>query len=205
MNDEALQQRLRRLDPTEGTSIEPATGPRAAVLMEQIMNTPTTNNPELAEHPSPARRWPKFVLAGGAAVAILGGGAFAVGSFGGSSSKAPTTVEFSMGEPVDPMLSMCLPVTDYVPVPGLVGFRGTVTDVADGTVTVDVGEWFAGGDADQVLLSTEGLGSPALDGIEFVEGGEYLVAVFDGTVLTCGLSGQAEPTLEGIYQGWFGA
>ena len=29
---------------------------------------------------------------------------------------------------------------------------------------------------------------PALDGIEFTVGGDYLVAVLDGQVLTCGIS-----------------
>ena len=41
MNDEELQHRLRRLDPSAGVSVHPAGGPRAALLMEQIMNTAT--------------------------------------------------------------------------------------------------------------------------------------------------------------------
>lgn len=207
MNDEELQRRLRRIDPAAGVPIEPPTGRRAAALMEQIMNTPfstvDTVEPHTAElRPAgrPARRWSRFLLAGGAALALAGGGALA---FGGGGTSTASSVEFSLGEAVDPSMTMCLPVTDYVPEPGLAGFRGVVTSVADGTVTLDVSSWYAGGDADQVVLATADLGSPALDGIEFVQGGEYLVAVLDGQVLTCGLSGQADPVLAGIYDGWF--
>lgn len=211
MNDEELQQRLRRIDPAAGVFIEPPTGPRAAALMEHIMNTPFPTAQVAEQHPAgrpadlrptgrPARRWPKFIVAGGAALALAGGAAL---SLSGGSPTAATSVEFSMGESLDPSIGMCLPVTDYVPTPGLAGFRGVVTAVGNGTVTLDVSSWYAGGDADQVVLATADLASPALDGIEFVEGGEYLVAVLDGQVLTCGLSGLADPVLAGIYDGWF--
>lgn len=45
--------------------------------------------------------------------------------------------------------------------------------------------------------------APALDGVEFQVGGEYLVAVLDGSVRTCGLSGPADPALLAEYQEWF--
>ncbi|MDO9175584.1 MAG: hypothetical protein Q7V62_12330 [Actinomycetota bacterium] len=207
MNDEELQLRLRRIDPAAGVPIEPPTGPRAAALMEHIMNTPFPTVETVEPHPAemrpagrPARRWSKFLLAGGAALALAGGGALAFGGGGGSTASS---VEFSLGETADPSMTMCLPVTDYVPAPGLAGFRGVVTSVGNGTVTLDVSSWYAGGDADQVVLSTADLGLVALDGIEFVEGGEYLVAVLDGQVVTCGLSGPADPVLADIYDGWF--
>lgn len=202
MNDEELQQRLRRIDPTDGMSINPVHGPRAAALMEQIMNTPLSPDDEvLAPARSPKRR-SRFLLGGAAAVALLGGGAFAL-SAGGGGTASGTSVEYSLGA-FDPM-AMCLMVSEQVPAPGTLAFRGTVAEVGDATVTLDVAEWLGAGDADQVVLSLADAGSPALDGLEFAEGGEYLVAVTDGVVQTCGMSGPVSPELEALYAGWFGA
>ena len=55
----------------------------------------------------------------------------------------------------------------------------------------------AGGNAVNNMIES------GLEGVEFVVGSEYLVTVLDGQVLTCGLSGPADPVLEGIYEGWF--
>lgn len=205
MNDDELQQRLRRIDPAARSSAHPATGPRAAALLESIMDTPlhTADNPRPS---SPARsrgtrRWFAAAAAGAAALAV-GVGALAL-TAGDDNEETATSVAYSFGEPVDPMMMMCLPVTDYVPTPGLVGFKGIVTAATDTTVTVEVSKWFAGGDADIVELNTTDVAIPALDGVEFVVGGEYLVTVLDGQVLTCGLSGPADPVLEALYEGWF--
>lgn len=201
MNDEELQQRLRRLDPTDGMSIDPVHGPRAAALMEQIMNTPThTEDP--AGSARPVRRWPRFALAGAAAIALAGVGVVALGG-NDDDSPAATSVEYSLGA-FDPLTTMCLVVSEQVPAPGTLAFRGTVAEVGDTTVTLDVADWFGEDGADQVVLSLADAGSPALDGVEFVAGGEYLVAVTDGVVQTCGMSGQASPELEALYAGWFG-
>ncbi|HAN34221.1 MAG TPA: hypothetical protein DCQ52_01845, partial [Acidimicrobiaceae bacterium] len=63
--------------------------------------------------------------------------------------------------------------------------------------------WFVGGEADQVVLDVTDVASPALDGIAFVPGTEYLVAVADGQVQTCGVSAVAEPVLQQLYEQWF--
>lgn len=204
MNDEELQQRLRRLDPAVGMSIDPVHGPRAAALMEQTMNTPhfPQHDEALTSARSPKRR-SRFLLGGAAAVALLGGAAAVAISTSGGGSGSATSVEYSLGA-FDPM-SSCLPVADQVPAPGTLAFRGTVSEVGDTTVTLDVADWIGAGDADQVVLSLADAGSPALDGVEFAEGGEYLVAVTDGVVQTCGMSGLASPELEALYAGWFGS
>jgi hypothetical protein len=205
VNDDELQQRLRRIDPAARTSAHPVTGPRAAALLESIMDTPlhTADHPQpsRAARPRGTRRWFAAAAAGAAAIAV-GVGVLAL-TGGDEKDTAATSVAYSFGEPVDPTMMMCLPVTDYIPEPGLVGFKGTVTAATDTTVTVEVTKWFAGGDADVVELNTTDVAIPALDGVEFVVGGEYLVTVLDGQVLTCGLSGPADPVLEGIYEGWF--
>jgi hypothetical protein len=207
VNDDELQQRLRRIDPAARLSTHPVDGPRAAALLESIMDTPlqTADTSTPTSRPSRSRRWAALLAAGAAVVAV---GVGAVALTGGDDEKkeeAATSVAYSLGEPIDPAMMSCLPVTDYVPTPGLVGFKGTVTAATDTTVTLDVSKWFAGGDADVVELSTISVGSPALDGVEFLVGGEYLVTVLDGQVLTCGLSGPADPVLEGIFEGWFAA
>ena len=98
---------------------------------------------------------------------------------------------------------MCLAVTDYQPPAGTAAFEGTVTAVGQGSVTLEVSRWFVGGEADQVVLDVADVASPALDGIAFVPGTEYLVAVADGQVQTCGVSAVAEPVLQQLYEQWF--
>lgn len=202
MNDEELQHRLRRIDPTDGVSIDPVRGPRAAALMEQIMNTPLyPQRDEIVTSARSPKRRSRFLLGGAAAAALLGGGAFAIATSGGGTA-ADTSVEYSLGA-VDPLTTMCLALSEQVPAPGTLAFRGTVAEVGDTTVTLDVADWLGAGDADQVVLSLADAGSPALDGVEFAEGGEYLVAVSDGVVQTCGMSGPVSPELEALYAGWF--
>ena len=201
MNDDELFARLHRADPANGASIDPVDGPAAAHLMEQIMQT-TPEVPTAPAAPSrPRRRWPALLAGGVAAVAIVGGAVWFAA--GGDSDEAATSVSYSLPAS-DPMTAMCLPVTDYQPAPGLVGFRGTVSAVGDGTVTLDVTDWYAGGDADQVVLATGDVPIMALDGVEFVQGGDYLVAVQDGQVVICGISGQYSPELATLYDQWFG-
>lgn len=210
MNDEELQHRLRRLDPSAGVSVHPAGGPRAALLMEQIMNTATATPTATATAtatrattpPSSPRRWPRFALIGTAAAALIGGAAVGLGAFGGGSS-ATTSVHYQLGEQADPLTTMCLAVTDYQPPAGMAAFEGTVTAVGQGSVTFEVSRWFVGGEADQVVLDVTDVASPALDGIAFVPGTEYLVAVADGQVQTCGVSAVAEPVLQQLYEQWF--
>ena len=45
----------------------------------------------------------------------------------------------------------------------------------------------------------------ALDGVEFQQGGDYLVGVLDGQVLICGISAPYDPALEALYDQWFAA
>lgn len=207
MNDDELLDRLRRADPIgsgRDGSVVPTDDPRAVRLMEQIMNTPEsesihTTAPALAPAPW-RRRWALLAAGGAAAVAIVGG----VVAFSGDDENdrvAGPPASFSVAAP--DLMAMCIAVTEYVPDPGLGGFRGTVVEVGADTVTLDVSQWYAGGDAAQVVLDVSQVGSPALDGVEFQQGGEYLVAVLDGAVQTCGLSGPVDPALEAEYAEWF--
>ena len=46
--------------------------------------------------------------------------------------------------------------------------------------------------------------SVALDGVEFTQGKQYLVAATNGSVNGCGFSGPADPQLTAAYEQAFG-
>ena len=207
MNDDPtydqLYDRLRRIEPPTG-SVQPAHGPHAAALLEQIMNTPITPDRPVAPTPLRTRRV-RWVYSAVAAAVVVG--AVTVGVLatrGDDDQPAATSVSYGLvaGDP----MAMCLRVDEYQPDPTMVGFRGTVVAVADGTVTLDVTTWYGGGDADQVVLTVGGdMPVVALDGVEFAVGGDYLVGVLDGQVLICGISAPYDPALEALYEEWFAA
>ena len=202
MNDE-LQQRLRRSDPANDVPVHPIDGPHAAALLEQIMHTPLTPDTQPTPAGRPTRRRIAFALAGVAAAAIVAVGVVSLTGDDDDSPAAATQVTYTLvaGDP----MAMCLRVDEYQPAPGLIGLRGTVAEVGDGTVTLDVTKWYAGGDADQVVLTVSDMPIVALDGVEFTAGGDYLVTVLDGQVLICGLSGAYDPALAALYDQWFAA
>jgi hypothetical protein len=209
MNDDELEARLRRIDPSASASVHPIDGPRAAALLEQIMNTPV--EPGRQSSPAPLKkgraRWvysalATAVVAGGIAVAVLA-------TRGDDADKAATQVSFALPEASGgPATSMCMRVDAYQPTPGQPAFKGTVLSVADGTVTLQVSTWYSGGDADQVVLNSPGNGrpDPVLEGgVAFDVGGEYLVMALDGHVVGCGVSGPVSAELEALYTQWFPA
>ena len=206
MNDEELRERLRGIDPAATMSTQPPDGPRAAALLEQIMNTPII--PEsLVDSPPPSRgrrNWLWATLLGLGAVAGVTVGMLVSDSKDDSSPPAAVTAEYQLSGGVS--MGMCINLNEYVPEPSLEGFRGVVTAIEGDTVTLQVSQWFRGGPADQAILHVSDVSIPALDGIEFVMGGDYLVAVADdGAVRTCGISGLYSDDLAALYAKWFGA
>lgn len=203
MNPDELLERLQRVDPAQGASVHPVNGPQAAALMEQIMQT----DPTIAEVPTvpePARRPRRRLFAAIGAAAVVAVGAFAFVALRGDDDKAPTSVTFSLAAS-DPLTAMCMALSDITPSADTAAFRGTVVAVDADSVTLDVTKWYANGTADQVVVSTAGMPSPALDGVTFEQGGDYLVAAGpDGQVGICGVSGPYSPELEAFYNTWFG-
>jgi hypothetical protein len=195
-DDDDLLARLRRIDPLGAdVSIHPPDSPRAAHLMEDIMHATLT-----PDTPAPAKRkWAPIAWASGVAAAAAGG-IFALGTLGGSPAASTVTYRLPASDP----MASCLQIDQFVPPAGMAGFRGTVVEVDGDSIRLDVAKWYAGGDADEVVLDTAGSPSTALDGVEFVDGGDYLVSIIDGDVAICGVSGPADPVLEGLYDTWFG-
>jgi len=203
MQHDELFERLARLDPAGSAPMESATGPRAAALMEQIMQTDVTPT---AHVPSPARRRRPLLLAVGglalASVAVVGFVAFR-----GDNTKAPTALALSVAAP-SPAGTRCMQLDASIPQPdGTVAFRGTVESVLGNTVTLNVTTWYANGTADQVVVATgtaDGTVDPELSAA-FEQGGDYLVSAIDGQVNGCGMTGPYSAELEALYMGWFPA
>jgi hypothetical protein len=203
MNPDELQQRLQHIDPARGASIDPVTGPRAAALLEKIMQTDPTTSNEVPVVPQPSRRPRRTLFAALAGLGVVAVGAVAFVSLRGD-DPAPTSVTFSLAAS-DPVMQMCLALSDITPPADTAALRGTVVAVDAESVTLDVAKWYANGTADQVVVSTAGMPSPALDGVTFEQGGDYLVAAGpDGQVGVCGISGPYSAELEAFYNTWFG-
>lgn len=84
-------------------------------------------------------------------------------------------------------------------------FEGTVTEVADGTATLSVEQWFSdGAGVDTVSVSTpsEQL-QDLLVAVDFQEGRTYLVSSLDGRVSLCGFTAESTPQLEQLYAAAF--
>lgn len=98
-----------------------------------------------------------------------------------------------------------------VPVPDTLAafdtaFAGTVTSLDDGTATLSVDEWYAGGDGAETVTVT----SPSeqlqdlLLAVDFQEGRSYLVSADGDRVTLCGYTGEAGPEMQALYDEAFG-
>lgn len=79
-------------------------------------------------------------------------------------------------------------------------FEGTVTEVGEGTATLEVDTWYAGEETEQVRVSAPSREIvDLLLAVDFQEGGTYLVSASDGQVSLCGLSAEKDDLLTGLY------
>ena len=80
-------------------------------------------------------------------------------------------------------------------------FAGTVTSLGDGTATLDVDEWYAGGDgASTVTVATPGEQlRDLLMAVDFTEGETYLVTAKGDRVTLCGFTAEQTPDLQALY------
>lgn len=187
-DDADLRARLARVDPAPPSlPTVPFTSPRAQELLERAMTSTTrTRRPAL--------------LAGAASLAVAAalGGVLLTQSDSGTSSS-PTTLALDLAGG-DGAMASCIMfdvafLKDMSP-----AFAGTATEVSASSVTLKVDRWYAGGDADQVVLSQPDASSSAsLDGVAFEQGKRYLVTASEGTVNGCGFSGLATPDFEKAF------
>lgn len=199
--DDPIRARLTAHDPLKRRPhIHPAEPP--AHLLEQIMNTPTivTNNSTSDRPTAPtrprARRW-IFGGAGlGTAAAVAG-----ILAFTGGSTATPTAMQLTLG--ADDIMASCMPVSADILDDMPLAFAGTAVSVDGETVTLDVTQWFVGGDTDQVILTATAGMEALIGGIAFEPGGTYLVSSTNGAVNYCGYTGPATPELQAVYDAAF--
>jgi len=189
MNDDELQDRLRKADPARRDS--PADSWIDDMVEETMSTTPET----------PARkRW--VPLAAAAAVVLIAAGGVGFALSGGEDDDAPaalTTTELTL--PAPDSMAMCMQVLPEVLAQADQALAGTATEVTDGSVTITVDRWYKGGDTDLVTLTVADPDMVGLEGgIEFEQGQKYLVAAADGHVNSCGFTGLDEEPLHGIYE-----
>lgn len=86
-----------------------------------------------------------------------------------------------------------------------VAFRGTVTSIADGKVTLKADQVFTGDVHDTVVVAQGDPDGPS-DGAAplFDDGGTYYVAARNDTLLSCGYTGLDFPAQEDLYTAAFG-
>jgi hypothetical protein len=207
--DDPIRDRLRGHDPLHRHH-HPIPPAPPAHLLEQIMTTsitptddPTATDPSLTgpaapDRPRNRRRW----QLGGAGVGLAAAITTAI-LVTGNGGTSPSALELGLGE--GGAMASCLPVAAEILADMPIAFAGEVTDVTGETITVDVSTWYAGGDADRVVLTAPAGLEALIGGIDFVEGEPYLVAASEGTVNYCGYSGPATADLQSVYDAAFPA
>ena len=169
------------------------------------MHTDTDTTTTDAGTTTTSRFGGRLRLAAAAAVVVVAAvGAIALAG-GGDGDDEPVAsgppLELSLGAS-DSMMS-CLPVDAAILADMPLAFAGTATSVEGETVTLEVDEWFAGGDAGTVVLQAQSGMEALIDGFSFAEGDEYLVSATEGTVNFCGYSGPATEELRAVYDAAF--
>ena len=199
-NDDALRARLAQFDPAPvSLPVDSSTNRKAQELVERVMQTAMQE----AERGTPRWRKPAALAAAAAVVVALGVGAVVVRSGNdGTAPKAKTTLALRVGGSGTSMQS-CIPFSVDVLRDFPVAFGATVTSLDETTVTLAVDQWYRGGTADIVTLA-QTPGNVSLDGVEFALGKHYLITASDGTVTSCGFSGESTPDLQHSFAEAFG-
>lgn len=191
--DEQLRVRLAGLDPLRHAGDLPPT--RAHEILEQTMTTI-----EQTDRPAGrSTRW-RWGLVAAAAVAVVAVGAVV------STSTDDTAAPLTLTAPGGTTLQSCLPFSVPVLADMPIAFAGTVSAIDSGAATVTVDHWYAGGDADQVVVEPDrGVTSVSLDGVDFVVGERYLLTASAARLLNgCGYSGPATADFEAFWTQAFG-
>ena len=189
MDDKDLRDRLRALDPMHpGVAMRSVTDETSRRQLEDIVDGTYEGN-------SSSGKTVWYAVAAAAVVALAVGAALILGG-GGSAVEEPFRLELAQGDP----MAMCLAISaeELAKVP--VAFEGTVTSVEGDDVTLDVTEWFVGGDAAQVALTAPQGFEALIGGIAFEEGGTYLISATEGVVNYCGFSDVASPELRALFE-----
>lgn len=121
-----------------------------------------------------------------AAIALTGGDGAAPDTTPGE------TLELSLGEGA--ALASCLPVDAAIVADMSPAFAATATAVEGEDVTLTVERWYAGGDADTVVLHAPAGMEALIAGFDLEVGQRYLITATEGAVNYCGFSGPSRPS-----------
>ena len=198
--DDNLRQRLGRLDPVPSTEpTDTSSSPRVRALLEEIMSTPVDQQVAIPAPTAPSKRR-LAMLAGVAAAVIALAVGIAVANSGGTSKKSQ--LAFTLPK-AGPAAGSCIQFSTDLLAQAADAFSGTVTAVADGTVTVTVDHWYnaSGPKADVVTLTSDTTAGAVNElGVQFAQGTKYFVSATDGHVNGCGYSGEASAELQTAFE-----
>lgn len=175
---------------------ETVTSPQGRRRLEDIMSEPT---PQEKRHQGSSRT-PWYAAAAAALVAVVAVGVIAVGS-NNQEPAASAPLELTAGE--SDALASCIVMTPEIIAESEVAFAATATAVDGETVTLDVTEWFVGGDSDTVIVTAPAGFEALIGSVPFAVGDDFLVSATDGVVNYCGMSGLATPELQALYDAAF--
>lgn len=185
---------MRPADPASDVSPLPAW--QLERLKENAMNTTQTTAPTRSRRRLIAVAGVSAAAAA-AAAAIIAGVVITGPSAGGgvTALNAP-----SAGGPA----AACVVPSAEGLASSTLAFRGTVTSIADSTVTFRVDDVFTG-DADQTVTVPQGDPNAQIDGAApvFEDGTTYLVSTTDDIIRSCGLTGADSSELNTLYEAAF--
>ncbi|MGA7272875.1 MAG: hypothetical protein WB239_17520, partial [Acidimicrobiia bacterium] len=187
MTDDELRNRLAASNPVPPShAVDPITSDRARAQLEEIMSTATTQ-----PRTRPGRM--RLTLAVAAALVVVVGGATLYTGLG--TSQPPMVLTADGGD----AMASCIRFDPAILADMSPAFAGTVTEMTDSTVTLEVDHWYTGGDTGTVEIRyTPGfealIGTPSFD-----VGQRYLITATDGVVNGCGYSGPATADLEAAF------
>jgi hypothetical protein len=197
--------RLRDADPA--AALPPADPDRVARLLEDAMSHDTMT--ESRETGTRGRSPLTWLVAAAAVALIAAAGGFALLSRDSDPVPPPTAAEPTVTELTMPETSSgrCMVPSADVLKGAAYAFDGTVIAIENDTATLEVDQWYAGDQTDQVDVDQSGsdLSSLILAPV-FEEGQRFLVAgTQDGSVIVCGFSAPYSADLADVYAEAFGA
>lgn len=113
----------------------------------------------------------------------------------GNDTKAPLELSIAGND----SMASCLPLQADILADMSPAFAATTKSVEGETVTLEVDRWYAGGDADTVVLHAESGMESLIAGFDFEVGQQYLITASQGNVNFCGASGLATPELTALF------
>ncbi len=193
--DQELIAALTAADPID---LDAVPAPDRA-LLEEIMMTDPANSPRSTPVETPRRRTPVVAAAALMLVTGVGVGALALNDGSKAADPAATTARALTRAPIDPAprtgldpggISTSCMVWDVTSLDlTAYAFDGTVTEIDNGWVTFEVGEWFKGPSGDLVTLNAEAL--TARDGGIATSVDELLITDVGQRLLVSGSDGFA--------------